>query len=107
MERVVRPGGVALRVDVTPGWYGGHLQPIITGRPREPLPAEASQEAVLSGRGYAWFDVAMDQAYDSVEALVATYGFIHSKRVIDYARAHQVTSIRWTFRVRYKVMPPA
>ncbi len=32
MERVVRSGGLVLRGDVAPGWYGGELMPIITGQ---------------------------------------------------------------------------
>ena len=35
MERVVHSGGLVLRGDVAPGWYGGHLEPIITGQPRD------------------------------------------------------------------------
>jgi ubiquinone/menaquinone biosynthesis C-methylase UbiE len=34
MERVVRDGGAVLHCDVAPGWYGGELEPVITGEPR-------------------------------------------------------------------------
>lgn len=38
MERVVRPGGLVLRVNVAPGWYGGELGPVISGKPyHDPL----------------------------------------------------------------------
>jgi ubiquinone/menaquinone biosynthesis C-methylase UbiE len=105
MERIVRSGGLVLRGDVAPGWYGGHLNPIITGKPRDETPPEGSRDAILAARGYEMLDVFMDQEYGSVERLVRTYGFIHSKRVIDYVRANNITSIRWKARARYKIVP--
>ena len=104
MERVVRPGGLVLRADVAPGWYGGELNPVITGALRDETPAPGSRDAILIELGYAAMDVFLDQDYGSVERLVRTYGFIHSKRAIDYARAHDVTTIRWKARARYKVV---
>jgi ubiquinone/menaquinone biosynthesis C-methylase UbiE len=105
MERVVRPGGLVLRTDVAPGWYGGELGPIITGEPRDESPAKGSRDDVLAGLGYEAMDVFMDQDYGSVERAVRTYGFIHSKRVIDYIREHNLTKIRWKFRARFKAGP--
>jgi SAM-dependent methyltransferase len=105
MERVVRPGGLVLRADVAPGWYGGNLNPVITGKPRDETPAPGSRDAILIGLGYREMDVFMDQDYGSVERLVRTYGFIHSKRAIDYCRQHQVTTIQWKMRVRFKGGP--
>ncbi len=104
MERVVRRGGLILRADVAPGWYGGELNPIITGKPRNEAAPAGSLDYVLANMGYEAFDVLMDQDYDSVETLVRTYGFIHSQRAINYIREHQLTSIRWKFRVRYKIV---
>jgi SAM-dependent methyltransferase len=102
MERVVRPGGLVLRADIAPGWYGGELEPVITGEPRDETPAKGSRDDVLGGLSYETMDVLMDQDYGSVERAVSTYGFIHSKRVIDYIRAHNMTTIRWKFCVRFK-----
>jgi ubiquinone/menaquinone biosynthesis C-methylase UbiE len=48
MERVVRPGGLVLRGDVAPGWYGGELGPVITGKPRDETAPEGSRDAVLA-----------------------------------------------------------
>ena len=104
MERVVRPGGLVLRADVAPGWYGGELGPVISGQPRDETPAKGSRDDVLAGLGYEAMDVFMDQDYESVEHVVRTYGFIHSKRVIDYIREHDVTTIRWKFRARFKTV---
>jgi hypothetical protein len=47
-------------------------------------------------------DVFMDQDYGTVERVVRTYGFIHSERAIDYIREHNLTTIRWKFRARFK-----
>jgi len=104
MERVVRPGGLALRVDVAPGWYGGELEPVITGKPRDETPAEGSNDDLLAKLGYEAADIVMDQNYGTVERVVRTYGFIHSKRAIDYIRQNEVTSIRWKFRARFRTV---
>ena len=40
-----------------------------------------------------------------MDRIVRTYGFIHSARVIDHIREHNVTAIRWKVRARFKVMP--
>jgi SAM-dependent methyltransferase len=104
MERVVRPGGLALRGDVAPGWYGGELGPVISGKARDETPPKGSRDDVLAGLGYKAMDVFMDQDYGSVERAVRTYGFIHSKRAIDYIREHHITTIRWKARARFKVV---
>ncbi len=104
MERVVRPGGLVLRTDVAPGWYGGELGPVISGEPRDETPAKGSRDDVLAGLGYEAMDVFMDQDYGTVERAVRTYGFIHSKRAIDYIREHNLTTIRWKFRARFKTV---
>lgn len=101
MERVVRPGGLVLRADVAPGWYGGELEPVIKTKPRDETPAKGSGDDVLAGLGYEAMDVFMDQEYGTVERAVRTYGFIHGKRAIDYIREHSVTRIRWKFRARF------
>ena len=104
MERVARPGGLVLRADVAPGWYGGELNPVITGKPRDETPVPGSRDAILIELGYEAMDVFLDQDYGSVERLARTYGFIHSKRVIDYCRAHDISTIRWKMRAWFKVV---
>ncbi len=102
MERIVKPGGLALRIDVAPGWYGGELNPVITGAPRDESVKKGSLDEILSSLGYQMMDIFLDQDYGAVEKVVQTYGFIHGKAVIDYVQSHQITSIRWKFRVYYK-----
>lgn len=101
MERVVRPGGLVLRGDVAPGWYGGDVMRFVEGEPDETALPD-SRDAVLAGLGYEALDVFMDQDYGTAERAVRTYGFIHSKRAIDHIREHNVTTIRWKARARFK-----
>jgi ubiquinone/menaquinone biosynthesis C-methylase UbiE len=101
-ERVIRPGGLALRVDIAPGWYGGELASVISGDPSNEPPSELARETILAQLGYDYHDFFMDQDYGTVEKVVRTYGFIFGKRVIDYIKAHNTTTIRWKARIRYK-----
>jgi len=105
MERVVRDGGLVLHCDVAPGWYGGELEPVITGEPRNEDLNPIWPGDILPSLGYEYFDTCMDQAYDSVEHMVRTYGLIHCARVIDYNRERQLTSVRWKFRTHWKRVP--
>ena len=104
MERVVRPGGLVLRADVAPGWYGGDLNPVITGKPRDETLHLGLRDYVLAEMGHEAWDVFQDQEYGTVERIVRTYGFIHSARVIDYVREHNVTAVRWKIRARFKIV---
>ncbi len=101
-ERVVRSGGLVLRVDIAPGWYGGELAPIIFDDPGDEPSSEPTREAILASLGYDIVDFFMDQDYGTVEKAVSTYGFIFGRRAIDYIRAHDLTKIRWKARIRYK-----
>jgi len=104
MARVVQPGGIALRVDVAPGWYGGELNPVITGQPRDETAHEGTRDAILADMGYEALDIYKEQDFGTVERAVSTYGFIHSERVIEHLRRHNQTVIHWKFRMRYKVI---
>ena len=102
MERVVRPGGLVLRGDVAPGWYGGELNPIIAGAPRDETPVKGSRDDILPRLGYDFLDIFMDQDYGTVERAVRTFGFIHSQSAVDHIRKHEMTIIRWKFRAWYR-----
>lgn len=101
-ERVVRPGGLVLRIDIAPGWYGGELAPVIFDDPSNQPPSDLERETILERLGYDYHDFFMDQDYGTVDKIVRTYGFIFGKRTIDYIRAHNTTTIRWKARIRYK-----
>jgi ubiquinone/menaquinone biosynthesis C-methylase UbiE len=107
MERVVRDGGLVLRGDVAPGWYGGELGPVLTGRPRNENPVPGSRDEILPSLGYEAMDIYMDQDYGTAERAVRTYGFIHGRRAIGYIREHHVTSIRWKARAHFKTVRKA
>lgn len=102
MERVTRQGGLVTRVDIAPGWYGGELDPVIYGRPRDEAAPAGSRDDVLAKLGYAALDFFMDQDYGSVDEAVRTYGFIFGRRAIDHIREHRISAIRWKARIRYK-----
>ena len=107
MERVVKRGGSAIRVDPAPGWYGGAFNAIIDGVPRETLdepPFPGSPSEVLPTLGYEYFDVVQEQQYGTTEAMMATYGFIHGRSVLEHIRTHRITSLRWKFRVHFKTV---
>ena len=90
-----------LRTKGRPRWVTRINEPSTSTRPS---PAKGSRDEVLAGLGYEAMDVFMDQDYGTVERVVRTYGFIHSERAIDYVREHNVTTIRWKFRARFKVV---
>jgi ubiquinone/menaquinone biosynthesis C-methylase UbiE len=100
-ERVVRPGGIVLSIDVDSQWYGGELAEIILGMPREQMELTPG-EILFPKLGYSCIGFFTTQDYGTVENLVQTYGFIFGKKAIDYIRQHQKTAIQWKFNVQYK-----
>lgn len=105
MERITKVGGVVIRIDCAPGWYGGELNPVITNSERDESTKKGSRNEILPALGYEVMDVWLDQDYGTIEKAIETYGFIHGKAVIDYIRANGVTSIKWKMRVHYKHKP--
>ena len=101
-ERVVKPGGLVLTVNIAPQWYGGDLAPVIYGKPRSEIPAENLRDLVFDRLGYAHFDYFSTQDYGTVEQAVRTYGFIFGKNAIDHIVAHGKTVIKWKIRISYK-----
>jgi len=105
-ERVTRPGGVVITVNIAPRWYGGELAEVVLGMPRSEMqPTE--REAALVDCGFEWLDYFSDADYGSVENTVATYGFIFGKRVIAHIRENGIQRVRWKTRVHFKRMPGA
>lgn len=97
--RVLRPGGLFVRVDIAPGWYGGDLSCVI-GHPT--LESEEASRAMIEQEGFSFEDVDTVQEYGTSDAMIATYGFIFGKRAIDHIRATGRTSVRWRFRLHWK-----
>lgn len=97
--RVVRRGGLILRLDIPPGWYGGDLNAIL----EHPTPElERETRRLTEDLGFSYFDFDSIQDYGSVENIVRTYGFIHGRRAIDFLRQTGRTWIRWRFRVHFR-----
>ncbi len=100
-ERVVKPGGVVLAVDLASRWYGGELAEIILGMPREQMEID-ERDRFFPQLGYTCIECFTTQDYGTVENAVQTYGFIFGKKAIDYIRQHQKTIIEWKVNIHYK-----
>lgn len=100
-ERVVRPGGIVLTVDLASQWYGGDLAEVILGIPREQMEIDL-RDQLFPGLGYDCIEFFASQDYGTVENAVQTYGFIFGKKAIDYLREHQKTVINWKINIHYK-----
>ena len=102
-SRVVKPGGLVIAVDVAPGWYGGELADIIKDKDAD-IEAWAKQRAFVNDAGFSYTDIEQIQEYGSLEKIISTYGFIFGRNAIDYLRTHHKTSIKWHFRMFYKII---
>jgi ubiquinone/menaquinone biosynthesis C-methylase UbiE len=100
-ERVVRSGGVVLTVDLASQWYGGELAEVILGIPREQMDISLG-DRLFPKLGYDCIEFFTIQDYGTVENTVQTYGFIFGKKVIEYIRKHQKTTIKWKANIHYK-----
>ena len=102
-SRVVKPGGLVIAVDVAPGWYGGELAEIIEDKDAD-VEAWAKHRAFVEVAGFSYKDIEQTQEYGSVGKIIGTYGFIFGRKVIEYLRSHNKTSIKWHFRMFYKLI---
>lgn len=101
-ERVVRKGGWIVLVDISPGWYGGNLAPVILGKNRRVLPEEVRRDTILTAAGYVYRDFYNMQDYGTEEHVLETYGFIFGMKAIEYIQSSHTTAIKWKWRVHYK-----
>ncbi len=100
-QRVVKPGGTIVALDIAPRWYGGELASVILGKNRQ-LEDETLRDEVLGKMEFQHKDFYNLQEYGTLDHIVATYGFIFGQAAIDYLRAHQKTTIKWKWRIHYK-----
>lgn len=101
--RVLRPGGLILVEDITPGWYGGELHEVIQDPDTDTL-ATARNRMYVDIHGFSYEDVDKIKDYGSLEKIIRTYGFIFGMNAINYLRKHNKTSITWRFRRYYKII---
>jgi ubiquinone/menaquinone biosynthesis C-methylase UbiE len=99
-ERVLRPGGLVISLDIAPGWYGGELDSVIGD---ENELEDHSRELVA--RGFSFTDIDSIQEYGTTENILRTYGFIFGRNAIDHLKRTGQTTIRWKFRIHYKQKP--
>jgi ubiquinone/menaquinone biosynthesis C-methylase UbiE len=101
--RILRPGGLILVEDITPGWYGGELHDVIQNPDTDTL-ATARNRMYVYVHGFSYEDVEKIKDYGSLEKIICTYGFIFGMNAINYLRKHNKTSITWRFRRYYKII---
>jgi ubiquinone/menaquinone biosynthesis C-methylase UbiE len=99
--RVLKPGGLVVRLEIPPGWYGGDLNAVIG----HPTPGLDENERTLSALGFRSFDVDTVQEYGTSEHILRTYGFIFGRQAIEHLRQTGRTSIQWRFRVYTRFKP--
>ena len=101
--RVLKPGGLILVEDITPGWYGGELHNIIQDPNTDTL-STARNRMYIDVHGFSYEDVEKIKDYESLDKIIRTYGFIFGMNAIKYIRKQNKTSITWRFRRYYKVI---
>ncbi len=97
-ERITRPGGHIVLIEIAPKWYGGELAAVILGKER----GDDMEDRVLTKLGFAHRDHYETSDYGTVEKAVATYGFIFGSKAIAYLRKHHKTTIKRKIRTYYK-----
>jgi len=102
-SRVTKSGGLVLAVDIAPSWYGGELAEII-GDVDADVESWAKHRAFVDDAGFSYKDIDQIQDYGSLEKIIGTYGFIFGRKAIDHLRAHNKTTIKWRFRMFYKII---
>ena len=86
---------------IPPGWYGGDLAGEIDEKDEYSVVLE---RIFLDEFDFAYQDIILLQDYGSVGHIGATYGFIFGRRVIEFIRREQRTSVRWKFRVYHRAI---
>lgn len=88
-ERVVYLG-------IAPDWYGGDLARELDVRDDN---LAVIDDIFCKEAGFAFHDVYSRQEYGTLENIIATYGFIFGRAVIERLKRENKTSILWKFRI--------
>lgn len=96
--RILRPGGVAIYVEIPPGWYGGELCDVIAHHT-----AAHEKDVALKMAGFSAFDFDTLQDYGTLDNILETYGFIFGMNAIQHLRKTKQTTIKWRCRVYSQV----
>lgn len=100
-KRVAKQGGTIISVGVAPGWYGGELSHIFDEQDADAVNEELQNyhRLFVDRNGFSHFDVMQTSYYGILKKMIDTYGFIFGKKVIEYIKKNNLTSIKWKFRV--------
>jgi ubiquinone/menaquinone biosynthesis C-methylase UbiE len=103
-ERVLVNNGSIYSIDIAPGWYGGELAPIILGpsRRQKGIDYDFIRDETFKALGFKYKDYYTFRKYDSLEHVISTYGFIFGKKVIEYLKENNRTTIKWKNRIYHK-----
>ena len=104
--RVIRGEGFHAFVSLPPkGWYGGELNHIIVDRTEPPggEPIHPAHDILPREFNYKHKDFFTVEDFGSVERIVSIYGFVFGREAIDYLRRHKKTTIKWKWRIYYRM----
>ena len=104
-ERVLVRGGRIFSIDSAPKWYGGELASVILGPSRrlEPVDYGFVRDNTFHALGFQHKDFYVTRHFDSLEHIVSTYGFIFGKKIIEYLKTHNKTSVK--LKIVYIIVP--
>ena len=92
--------GPVVYLGIPPGWYGGELHEVIEDV--EKVDDEVDH-IFIDEFQFSYQDIFSDQEYGTIEHIVSTYGFIFGKKAIEHLKRENKTTIRWKFRVYWRV----
>jgi ubiquinone/menaquinone biosynthesis C-methylase UbiE len=98
-SEIVKGGGLIIMLNITPGWYGGELSTVIVDKGTGD---QKLDKILVDEFGFKRKDFYSVQEYGSLNKIISTYGFIFGKKVIDFLKKNNKTSIKWKFRIHYK-----
>jgi ubiquinone/menaquinone biosynthesis C-methylase UbiE len=105
-ERVLVSNGSIYSIDIPPGWYGGELALVILGpsRRQKGIDYDFIRDETFRTLGFKYKDFYTFRKYDSLEHVISTYGFIFGKKVIEYLKENNKTTIKWKNRIYHKTL---
>ncbi len=103
-ERVIKPGGNIVSVNIAPLWYGGELGPIIYGGARRTVIGDEERDKGFAELGFGYRDFDSLHCYGTVEKAIRTYGFIFGRNAINHIKEQKKIEIKFRYRMHYKSM---
>jgi ubiquinone/menaquinone biosynthesis C-methylase UbiE len=104
VSRVVKKNGYFIIANLPPRWGGGELAPVLHGKTRE---SKDSVGLILDKslrKEFKYKDIFVYSRFGSLKKALEVYGFIFGRKAINYLKKHNKTTIKWKFRIYYKVI---